>query len=565
MAITSRDGFRILISDGEGDTLLSFQAEVYRGNGGDDTILANNSRAEDPLQVYGGAGNDHMSGFLGSYYGGSGNDTISALNGSDIYAGGGNDEVTFGPAVGEGGDTLNGGAGRDSLNVLFTLDTWNAGGRRVTIDTVDGTIALNDVSDTSTVSANINGFETIAIGSSVPLSTFHVIGRVGTDRFFGSGVSDTLDGGPGRDTLIGNGGTDRILGGRDGDVLLDVGGWSEDGFTFVADSGADRLFGGGGHDVIAGRGRGDTMKGGGGEDWLFINGEGATANGGSGSDAFAFHIPKWPGVLPAGSGSDVDGLVDWVWTSTLNGGAGRDIVSFDFVDMTSRARSGFELDIGRGTGSIELSNGRTESLAMKNFENAAGSTLGDTFTGSRANNWLYGNAGDDSLSGRDGVDYLFGGAHNDTLAGNDHRDVLTGGRGDDTVFGGKGRDELIGGAGADILNGGQQNDSIVLTELRPGARDEVHMGANGGHDKVFGFRPFGQDHDVLVLGHWTGGRPQLVTLAAGETNPINGKPVTADGTLVIRGDETMGPFVTVSVWLEGVYSSQLQFGTDIFF
>jgi Ca2+-binding RTX toxin-like protein len=91
-------------------------------------------------------------------------------------------------------------------------------------------------------------------------------------------------------------------------------------------------------------------------------------------------------------------------------------------------------------------------------------------TGSRFNDYLYGDARENVLAGGDGNDQLNGAAGNDTAHGGAGKDTLWGGGGNDSLWGNDGDDKLIGdggndrlvgGKGSDILTGGQQSGAGI--------------------------------------------------------------------------------------------------------
>jgi len=160
---------------------------------------------------------------------------------------------------------------------------------------------------------------------------------------------------------------------------------------------------------------------------------------------------------------------------------------------------------------------------------------GETLSGGRGPDFLYGGAGNDTLNGDAHNDFLFGGAGNDTLNGGaggdllidvDGDDTLNGGTGDDilitdasvltgyvdyaldanddTLDGGDGDDVLIAGAGNDTLDGGDGDDVLIA-----GAGDDLLTGGLGadtfmwqseetGTDTIMGFTQ-GPGGDVLNL------------------------------------------------------------------
>ena len=92
---------------------------------GDDTVTINSNISLETL-IYGGAGNDTLTGGSGknTIYGGAGNDRITGGAGKDfLYGGDGNDTLNGGNGV----DYLNGGTGVDTLYVKRSVDHWETG------------------------------------------------------------------------------------------------------------------------------------------------------------------------------------------------------------------------------------------------------------------------------------------------------------------------------------------------------------------------------------------------------------------------------------------------------
>jgi Ca2+-binding RTX toxin-like protein len=86
----------------------------------------------------------------------------------------------------------------------------------------------------------------------------------------------------------------------------------------------------------------------------------------------------------------------------------------------------------------------------------------NSYTGSTANEEVFGLFGDDNLYGGGGQDYLHGDFNDDRLYGEAGDDILDGGTGDDT---------LEGGAGADIMIGDVGNDTFVVKSNADGNGD----------------------------------------------------------------------------------------------
>src|SRR3954468_1297409 len=111
--VTSRDaagnilvnGGAVAITGGRATVANTSLIEVF-GQGGNDTITLNESNGALPAAfLFGGAGNDTITG-------GSGNDELFGGSGNDILLGKGGNDLLFG---GSGNDTLTGGTGDDQM------------------------------------------------------------------------------------------------------------------------------------------------------------------------------------------------------------------------------------------------------------------------------------------------------------------------------------------------------------------------------------------------------------------------------------------------------------------
>jgi Ca2+-binding RTX toxin-like protein len=120
-------------------------AQLFGGRGND--MLTGGSGAD---QLFGGTGNDTLNGGAGDdrLYGGAGNDTVIGGKGSDTaFLGAGNDTFIWNP--GDGNDTVDGGRGFDTLDFrgkasgeTFSIDANGAG---ATFNRTNGTIDLTRV------------------------------------------------------------------------------------------------------------------------------------------------------------------------------------------------------------------------------------------------------------------------------------------------------------------------------------------------------------------------------------------------------------------------------------
>ncbi len=219
----------------------------------------------------------------------------------------------------------------------------------------------------------------------------------------------------------------------------------------------------------------------------------------------------------AGSGNDVvtgntagNNLEGRIGNDILDGLAGDDILNGNDGDDTLNGGPGADtLDGGPGSDTASYQNSAAAVLVRLHDASAVrnGDAAGDTLTGiehlvgSRHNDILAGDGGDNRLEGGDGNDDLYGGP-----AGGD--DMMYGGNGDDRVFGGRGNDTLTGGAGSDILKGGPGDDIIIVDG------DDIDI-LYGGPDKdTFRFFPsdvgggsirdFSDGEDVIDLTEFAG-------------------------------------------------------------
>ena len=113
----------------------------------------------------------------------------------------------------------------------------------------------------------------------------------------------------------------------------------------------------------------------------------------------------------------------------------------------------------------------------------------DTLRGGLAADCLSGAAGNDRLFGGSGRDYVYGGSGNDRIGGDSGNDDLRGQDGNDRITGSTGADRLDGGAGADHLSdfsgrdrfsGGAGNDRIEARDrFNRGVADSVRCGSGG--------------------------------------------------------------------------------------
>jgi Ca2+-binding RTX toxin-like protein len=458
--------FNDTIEGGSGNSVLI-------GNGGTDLLTYANAAAgvtvnlaTTTAQATGGSGSDTISGFenlTGSGFA----DTLTGDTGVNVIDGGNGDDVIDG-GDGTAVDTLDGGAGTNTLSYASLT-----GGSGVVVNL-------------STVSVSGGG------GADSIASFLNIAGSTYSDVLTGDTGANVIAGGDGNDTLDGLAGIDVMSGGNGNDTL-------------ISDTGADTMTGDAGDDLFS-----------------MANGEfdaGETIDGGTGTDTISMFnattVDYTTGVLA--------GL------ETLSGSTGVDTVTmsaaqwsaFTVIDLTGGATDKM---VVLASGTANISGGSAPALSNTESATLSGSAGADTLTLTGAQlNALFGSAGTKLIDLLGGADTLnlsststtLNGLTNGqianleaisaasagagvvitvssqsegfTITGSTFADTITGGSGADTITGGAGADTLDGGNGNDVFNvangdfvsgdsitGGADTDTIVLTTV--GATADFSLG-----------------------------------------------------------------------------------------
>ena len=143
------NGGAVTVTGGTATVANTFLIQVF-GTGGNDMISLDESNGALPAaQLFGGAGNDTLTGGSGNdqLFGGAGNDTLLGKGGNDLLFGGDGNDTLIG---GTGSDQMFGGAGNDRM-------IWNPGEGS---DLMEG----GDGNDTAEVNGG-NGAETFTIAA----------------------------------------------------------------------------------------------------------------------------------------------------------------------------------------------------------------------------------------------------------------------------------------------------------------------------------------------------------------------------------------------------------------
>lgn len=324
----------------------------------------------------------------------------------------------------------------------------------------------------------------------VPGTTYTVTG--GDDIVVGSRFGDYLAGAAGWDWIDGGAGDDTIEGGDGNDVLL-------------GGEGRDRLVGGAGDDYLVG-GAGDDhpwfgdgfmsgMWGGDGNDTIVFNGGIDGGFGENGDDTFLMEQDGYTPGLEA-SGNYDGNIMDYV-----DAGAGSDTISYERFTTPITAPLDSSFWVHAGNASL-MPAGGINGVRVALSNHPASWTNGDAYwadakyimgdwikgvenvTGSKFNDYLWGDAGDNILRGGDGDDFLDGHLGNDVLEGGAGADYLAGvGGGDTASYEGSNAGVFIDYTSGEAFGGHATGDRFSAMQHIRGSRfaDELKGDANANH------------------------------------------------------------------------------------
>jgi Ca2+-binding RTX toxin-like protein len=450
------NGGAVAIQGGTATVANTAQIQVF-GLGGNDTLTLDETNGALPrAQIFGGEGNDVVTGGSGAdlLFGQGGNDTLNGRGGTDfLFGGAGNDVLTGGDgddqAFGESGndrfiwnpgddtDLFEGGDGTDTAEVnggngaeVFTI---TANGSRVRFDRVNPAPFSLDLGTTENLVLNANGGDdTITASNGLgTLIQLTLDGGSGNDSIGGGDGADNLFGGDGNDTVDGNRGDDRAFLGTGDDVFV----WDPgDGSDVVeGQDGVDTMLFNGANiaetiDISANGGRARFTR-----DVANIvmdlnDVERITFNALGGADNINVHDLSGTDVTNvdinlAANGGGGDGSVD---TITINATAGDDVVQ------------------------VVGDNGTVQIFGLSAVVTIFGFEATDRLV-------INGLGGDDVIN----ASTLAAASILLTGNGGDGDDILLGGIGNDTLNGNAGDDVLIGGPGTDVLDGGTGNNTVI--------------------------------------------------------------------------------------------------------
>ena len=541
------NGGAVAIVGGAATVANTSQVQVF-GLGGNDTLALNELNGALPAaRIFGGAGDDLLTGGSGAdqIFGEAGNDTLLGKGGNDLLFGGaGNDGLTGGDGddqvFGQAGDdrmTWNpgddtdldeGGDGNDTVEVNGGNGSEGfaatANGTRVRFDRVNPAPFSLDIGTTESLVVNMNGGDDsfAAAGNLAALIKLTVDGGAGNDTILGGNGADFLLGGDGNDFIDGNQGNDvALLGAGDDTFQWDPGDGSD---TVEGQAGTDAMVFNGSNiaeafDISANGGRvrftrnvANIVMDLNDVEHIALNALGGadatTVNDVSGTDLTRIDINQ--AGTPNGTAGDAsaDSVI-------VNGTNGNDIVDV-FGSGTSVAVLGLPALVN-----ITNSEGANDSLTVR------------------------------ALGGNDGLTAS-------TLAAGITRLTLDGGTGDDNVLGSRGDDLLLGGDGNDFVDGNQGNDTAFLGagndtfQWDPGDGSDTVEGQDGSDKMLFFGANINENFDVSA----NGGRVRFTRDVANITMDLNGVESTEIRALggadnVVVGDLTGTDLTRVDADLRG--------------
>ncbi len=389
-------------------------------------------------RIDGGSGNDVITGSVAD-------DVIRGSGGDDNLSGGVGNDIFEYTGTSNGFDTVNGGAGQNSISAL-------ANSTIIGLTSISGIQAISGQTYTGVYILGSANADTLNFGT-VSLSAITkidggagndiVTGSVANDVILGSGGDDTLSGGDGADTFQYTGttnGFDTVNGGSGADTIAALAANTVIGLSSI--TGVETISGGGfGNVSISGSGLADNL------DFSAVTLTGiVSVDGGVGNDI----ITGSAGNDVILGGADNDTLSGGIGNDTLNGGVGTNII-----------------DGGGGTDVAQYNgNAGTFSVTLNGngSYNVVGAGINDTLTNIENLNFTDGTF---TVASRVGLGLtLTGTASAETLTGGGNSDTITGLGGDDTLNGNGGDDlfRITGtGDGFDVVDGGLGNDTITAT------------------------------------------------------------------------------------------------------
>ncbi len=386
---------------------------------------------------------------MAKFVGKAGSDTLTGTAFGDLIFGlAGNDSLSGG----DGPDTLNGGAGLDTLAGGTGNDTYVVDATKDVINDSGG--GADRAQGAISVDLNLSRFAGIEHAALIGKGALKATGNAGNNILAGNDGANTLDGGSGDDTLIGGNGNDTYVIDKLTDTVIEYAGGGID--TVVSNVNAYQIgafvenltigagfnsgFGNNLANKIIGNADGNHIESGAGNDTVVGNGGSSDfLHGGEGND-----------LLSSGNGNDhLDGNAG---ADTMAGGKGNDFYTVD----------------DKGDRIVEVAGGGAEDQVLSSISYILGTNLEGLYL-SASGTVGVGNALDNFVEGQAGNQTLYGMGGNDSLDAGLGDDLIFAGVGDDFILATGGADTLVGGAGKDRFsadaNAGFVADDIMDFEM----------------------------------------------------------------------------------------------------
>ncbi|MET0014544.1 MAG: immunoglobulin-like domain-containing protein, partial [Sedimenticola sp.] len=175
------------------------------------------------------------------------------------------------------------------------------------------------------------------------------------------------------------------------------------------------------------------------------------------------------------------------------------------IDYESEAVHELSIQVTDSTGNTysETVSIRVDDVQEVMSATHEGTRRNDHIDGDDGNDVIDGMRGNDHLDGEEGHDVLLGGEGNDHLDGGEGHDRLEGGEGNDKLEGGEGNDYILGGEGNDDMRGGEGDDTFMAgagnDQMRGGEGDDRFV-AGEGNDRAIG----GEGNDLFEADPFSG-------------------------------------------------------------
>ena len=460
---------------------------------------------------------------------------------------------------------------------------WDAGGVDVITNAGSSIGCTINLQAAPLTGANAGGYVSYApgiiggftIANNVTIE--NAIGGSGNDTLVGNTAANALTGGAGNDILTGGAGNDTLNGGSGVDIAVFSGNRSN--YTITYANGVYTVTGTDGVDTLTDIERlqfaditinAPVVVSLASATWSTNEGNSGTTNltitvtldrayatnqavnyAVTGSGSYAVNGADFVGsVLPSGTITFTAGSTSQVITIPISA----DVLSEQdetFTLSLSSPSSGLLLGLSIGTGTII----NDDSILLTDNN--------DTWTGTSADENVFGLGGNDTLNAGAGNDILTGGAGNDTLNGGDGDDILIGGIGNDIMTGGAGIDtasyaDASGGVNVSLLVtkaqliSGLGSDTISQVENLIGSSFNDVLTGNALANSISG----GAGNDVIVLSataHFASGE----IISGGEGIDELRVADTKAGTLTLSSDITGIELITIGTGTGGVGSAAL--------